>query len=524
MTSSALTWGPGNATDLSLAPENRRAVLWLGGPVPMGLEVACAQRQLRLVPIGRGELNPSAPTACALVLEFQDEECLAPDPDAVISVALDHGLVIIVVHGPATEPQTYYASAAPLVAKAPDRVSALYRNWDEIAQRISVYHPGPGASTSTRLLGDVPSDREAVMLLGRAFSDLQSVTLEIIQGGRSGADVWIATPGPSDVRRQPRPCLVKIQRIAKAREEKQKFEEHVLHKVPYWQHPQFHAKRYVEGSTCALLVQDFMEHARPLREMFTRAVPGQVCGSLFGSALRGWLAGATAVTGSLVQPFTDLKALHWSASLSDAADVARRRTTRVVPPPEKLQARLAALPSVQYRQATIHGDLHVDNLFLAAGSCDVQLIDFASVMIGPLVADPACLEVSIVFPSRDFSAGNGAAGDLQLPPEQWLRAAYVYPLNPADVAALPRQNLWRSDAVREIRSGARQHEPSPVPYAIAVVSYLIRYASYDDHASVEDRALAYELACEIVEAVQCELANVNRCGTPTPHSESHDAN
>ena len=157
--------------------------------------------------------------------------------------------------------------------------------------------------------------------------------------------------------------------------------------------------------------------------------------------------------------------------------------------------------------ATVHGDLHAGNLFVAANSSDVLLIDYGSVLQNaPLVADPACLEVSLCFPPADESRSIRVVR----PSQEWRRAAYRPPLDPTVVPALPGTDSWLSRAVRAIRVQAQVIDPNPAAYAIAIVSYLVRFASFDDAASVEERALAYELACRLVAAVERDLGGTLR--------------
>src|SRR5581483_2040616 len=99
------------------------------------------------------------------------------------------------------------------------------------------------------------------------------------------------------------------------------------------------------------------------------------------------------------------------------------------------------------------------------------LIDFTSVSRGPLVADPAALDVALVM------------GTYALEGDAWLRFVQeCYALDclcpvppPADPAA-PAAALWNS--VRLIRQVGQVDQLSPFEYATAVALYLLRRASY----------------------------------------------
>jgi hypothetical protein len=164
------------------------------------------------------------------------------------------------------------------------------------------------------------------------------------------------------------------------------------------------------------------------------------------------------------------------------------------------------LPAMPFVAATVHGDAHAGNLFVPANSSDVLMIDYGSVLENaPAVADPACLEVSLIFPPTDSRSIS-----LPRPSEEWRRAAFRYPLDSSAVPPMSGPDDWLPQAVRAIRGQARAIDPSPTSYAIAVVSYLVRFASFDDNASTGERAFAYELACGLVDAVTRDVRDPAR--------------
>ena len=122
----------------------------------------------------------------------------------------------------------------------------------------------------------------------------------------------------------------------------------------------------------------------------------------------------------------------------------------------------------------------------------------------PVVADAACLEVSLVFP---FDGEDSWLKDGAEAAREWLRAAYQAPLNAAGVPPSGVGEAGRlADAVRAIRMAAWQYETNPIVYAFAVGSYLIRYASYADNGTLDRRAVAYALACRLFAGIaeHCE--------------------
>lgn len=180
------------------------------------------------------------------------------------------------------------------------------------------------------------------------------------------------------------------------------------------------------------------------------------------------------------------------------------RACAAVPDVDELQAHFETLPAVAFTVGIVHGDFHAENLFAADHSRDVLMIDYGSILRNaPVVADAACLEVSLYFAPGHASV----PGVDTCPPERWRRAVCTYPLDVAGVPDVTGNTAgWLPNAVREIRAQAETIDPNPASYAPAVSAYLVRFAAYDN-APLADRALAYELACRLVSAVALDLTN-----------------
>jgi hypothetical protein len=84
-----------------------------------------------------------------------------------------------------------------------------------------------------------------------------------------------------------------------------------------------------------------------------------------------------------------------------------------------------------------------------------------------------------------------------------MAQAYRYPLDPASTPHFAEDQKV-CDAVRSIRGEARKCEADSLPYAIAVVGYLIRTASFDNNP-LGDRILAYTLASSLVLQIDAEI-------------------
>ena len=140
----------------------------------------------------------------------------------------------------------------------------------------------------------------------------------------------------------------------------------------------------------------------------------------------------------------------------------------------------------------IHGDLHAGNIYVAAGSSDVILIDFYKTYFGPCLLDLACFEVDIVF-NRGGPVSHGLA--LQL---------YKLPLQlPSLHAPVPAQKVWLLDTIRAIRRFALT-DPDHRGYVFGLACYLIRYASFGSCGTGKSRAVAACIASHLIKSLQNE--------------------
>jgi hypothetical protein len=114
--------------------------------------------------------------------------------------------------------------------------------------------------------------------------------------------------------------------------------------------------------------------------------------------------------------------------------------------PERLEADLKTLQLPRYRRTLTHGDLHGENVRVAG--VDAILIDFNSITHGPLVADPAVLDVSLIVGSRilvgdawmRFAEKAFALDNLRLlppPPDPTEAAAQFWEQHPPHPANRP---------------------------------------------------------------------------------------
>ena len=137
--------------------------------------------------------------------------------------------------------------------------------------------------------------------------------------------------------------------------------------------------------------------------------------------------------------------------------------------PIRVWEKLIGLTSQRYREGPIHGDLHGDNVRVRRG--DAILIDFYSAKQGPVVADIAHLETSIVFatpPDYVDPIQNG-------PWRQTVDQLYNPP-TVSDVLGPPPDNTplpWLWNCVRQLRGEVPAVRSCETEYVSALAVYLL---------------------------------------------------
>lgn len=354
-------------------------------------------------------------------------------------------------------------------------------------------HPVAGAIAPTNL---EPTD---ALLLRRAFSDATSLTLSHVDPGKTAA-VWRvdAVSGKGTLR----PFLAKFAKRSDAEREFLSYVDYVRDFVPFSFRPSLVVERCTFGADRGLLVSQFIEDEQPLSEVILRhAMPG-VLHNVFEHLLAGWWRhGVSESQNSRVldgirhwydvrkKPFR-LAALQANAAATDGHE---RLSV------DALIEKLASLPAVNHRESVIHGDLHGTNVRVRG--TDVYLIDYGSTGPGPLVADPAMLEASLVVDAgiRCHKSGHLDAWQ-RFVSERLLRA----PLQVAQHRELRHEDKCLDclgEAIRTIRLHALAVQAADPEYEQALLAAYVRMASFRDEADSLRNAvipLVYDLTARAV--------------------------
>lgn len=337
------------------------------------------------------------------------------------------------------------------------------------------------------------------VLVKRAFNKEDRVELSVLTGGRTATVFRVDAFGPGTSR--PLPFVAKIAERRRIAEEFDNFCDNVSDFVPFPFRPDLVRERCILGAERGILVSHFIEHSEPLYRPILRGVSPKVLHSVFDDLLRGWwrLGAADAPTGgnsvttgldSWYDPPSDRKDRQDALSLHYG--LARGRVASVWKP-EVFQEKFKGLPAVPHVRGSIHGDLHSRNIHLRDD--ELVLIDFGTVKDGPVLADPATLEASLVLEA-------GMACKTPEPRRAWeefvSKHLYAPGWNrrmpsprPPDELSEALQSLWQ--AVRIIRIHVAAMQAAGHEYAWLVAAAFFRQATYHHDDLPEEEATVAHL-------------------------------
>lgn len=479
----------------------RRHLIWFGqAPLPQ-TELACNERNL-ILSIG------TTPTAAATWASSGGAVFVLPAGDDgqnfklqwknELHQALCHGLRIIILADLEKIP-----SVNKFISALCMDIEPWARNCEkDIPETIARYEPGPSWSGVVEIHCDSSLDEEKMLLIRRAFGDCISVKLVTQTEGRS-AQVFCGYARLKDSRAGPLPLpfFVKLDKAHKIERELKNYRECTTLFIPFNQRPNLDPDRCAMGYSRGVIVGNFVEESVPLRKLVELGTARQAIHSLFSGALRGWRSQAyfdepNTIRTSLVDSLVLCLPSRYSAgrrkaleSNAKGAEALGAKTS-----PEKLEELFRRLPGHPHRCALMHGDLHGENVRVSG--TEAILIDFTSVGPGPLVADPAALDVALVV-----GANNIDSGVWKEFAQQCYNIEHLLTCPPPADPTEPAAALWNS--IRLIRHIGLADQMSPFEYATAVGMYLLRYASCrpDKNEDPVRRQIAYLLAEQLAEVL-----------------------
>jgi hypothetical protein len=387
----------------------------------------------------------------------------------------------------------------------------------EIAEHLARFNPGPPIGSPEV----VPYDKtdklkpKFELFFKRAFHNCNRVIIRRLKGGRTAEGTFCVFAnldnglyGP-----QPMPFFVKVDSYEMISREVYNYHEFVEPFIPFHLHPSIDAVRCVQTLTGGALVCDFVENAAPLRDALRSNQADGVIYALFEVTLRGIRSHTqnSPKMQGVLEAFLDTRVRAREIEEKHPTRVEKLRKRGMHRTPVEIEASLRThATTIGAKQGLYHGDLHYSNVMVRYR--DAIVIDFASMQeFGPLYADPAILEVSLIF-------GTDGDDDPKLF-DAWcgfVDSIYLDPLRPP----LPRgdhpQFAWLHRAVRELRQVIAGCGIEKKEALIILAGCMLRYArnpkepfrEFKDPAlntlAEERRAYAFEVAyrlCEQVEAL-----------------------
>ena len=494
--------------------EDRRGVLWFGPPPQESVLQEFVGRNLLIHLCDTDVPIEAFRRARGAVLQYDNAKpgALRNRLRALLRPAFDHGLVLVV--------RADSESSVPRIEKILGDERVKERVWPRVprpeclvAEDIARHTAGPCTNPGLEIESRTQLDDDARLLLARSFADCKRIIVDALPGGRS-AQTFSVHAVLGEQGGVPLPFFVKIDRCAKIENEMRNYEDHAAGYVPFNHRPNLAEGRSLLGLRKGILVGSFVERSETLRDVVRRGTGERAIYSLFEHALRGWR----------LQAYESPEYTRFAEEpVRSVTHSLKPRARRPVFPPDwipdevqqisgKMGARdprcllklLEGLPPLPHRCGPIHGDLHARNVQVHGS--DAILIDFNAVQDGPLVADPASMEVSIVFDG--FLEGSEAAPASEERRRAWSRLVdRLYDGQHLDLPPPPvpasSPGAWMWSCVRQIRFYALTSENAGRAYRIALAVQMLRKAGHkpDDEEDGFRRAYACLIADRLIEQV-----------------------
>jgi len=321
-----------------------------------------------------------------------------------------------------------------------------------LAETLARHNPGPPLGSpiidQTGVVERIDSDSE--YLLKRAFFDAERITIKRLAGGKTAKEAFcvFANLSRTEYGPQPMPFFVKIDSSSKIEKETWHYRKVAEPFIPFHLRPSLNNARSVSSLKTSALVCNFVENAVSLREALRTGQGYGTIFSLFETTLRGLRSHTSTVDkkAGVLESFLEAKVRAHEIEEKQPERIRFLREFNKTRPPQEIEQLLKRHAStIITREGPYHGDLHYGNIMVR--NRDAIVIDYGSMgPFGPLYADPAVLEVSLVFGTDDQDDPNGF--------ESWrefVDYTFTDPLSPPLPDSRFPQFAWLHKAIRELR-------------------------------------------------------------------------
>lgn len=485
----------------------RKRVLWIGNKPADFDSVEFERRDLSFETHDGLNVRNEFATTRGIILKYSPEKpgTFKRHIEDIVPIAIDHGVMIYAIADDVDSQQRIEEILIQTQFK-----DAVYQRTNppsyEVAERMARHIPGPPLNSSLVIRYEAKNPDGTDKNLGetelcffkRAFWDCSSIQVKPLDGGRSANAFSVhAVFKDSLVGPRPLPFFVKIDDIKKIQCELECYRLYVYHFIPFDLRPNVDLYRCILGHRQGMIVGNFVERSEPLWDVLRRGNADTVIYSLFDNALRGWRMQARSNKQNLLNCIGEV--FDPSKISDERVKLAHKNGAAKLP--HELWDLLAKLPPQEFLHGPIHGDLHAANVRVRGS--DAILIDFALTRTGPLVADPASLEVRLAFDITDKDDDDD---------DGWRELMDIlYSIEhlkqPPPPAREPRPREWLWNAIRQIRLLALSEKESDFEFSTVVAMYLLRRSMYPRESDSDDfrKAYAYVLAERLIVGIAKNL-------------------
>lgn len=497
----------------------RDVIFWYGEPPLPGTEKKIAERGYRIIknPGGDALNNYLLGQTRAVIFDHGDGTSNAPAGGYLhLPIFVDHGAPVLVV---ASNKATWAGIRQQYIIPHSetflwDKVLKFMPNWAGVHfDNLVGPAPDPGWHHCEVILREgaeklVPDEQ---LLVCRAFQKAEQVHLREIPRGFSGSRVFMAYEKRRDnetsIAHWAQPRLVKIG-VRKKIEREIGAMLAVSPFIPFDLRPNLDV--HVLGFRNGVIVADFIERSESLLETSRDGRAEAALSNLFNRTMRRWrergwqrkpspepLADAAARLG-IVSPGSVLPDyIRGAAAEGHFIDI------------YDLWERLRAI-TFEHRVATIHGDLHGDNVRIRGD--DAVLIDLGSVRGddkdgggAPLCFDVAMLEVALVFTcTRSEKEGAFAQSEWRSEIDHCYRDDVIRKALEASEA--PQDGGWMLGCLQRIRAVGIYEQSDDDEYALALAIAMLRMCRFEGRGDADRGRRTYGLiiAARIINTIHAK--------------------
>ena len=270
--------------------EYRKLVLWFGLPPNESIELEFKNRDLSIL----------------IVETIPEPAILSKATGAVICYNGEkHGAFRLIIEALSKCAKTYGLRVLS-IAQNDANFASMYNelrliNWfpyksltspkeHEVAEYMARHYAGPPANLDLEIQSQerLRLSELEVLLLQRAFYDCRKITLNSLSGGRTAKVFQIeAVFNQSPYVPRPLPFFAKVGEVGAIKREFKNYEKYVTHYIPFHLHPGIDQERSILGDQCGIIVGNFVENSKPLREVL-RSGHSDIIRAIFLDSLKSW--------------------------------------------------------------------------------------------------------------------------------------------------------------------------------------------------------------------------------------------